>query len=371
QATLPGVYARQTNNIVNTNSYYDIIFNTATTAAIKEIRVTFPAGTDVSIARLVEAEGIGEGAVGPGSIAGQTVTYFVKGAEVTTIPAGTQIRLELANIVNPSSPGNGYRVTVETRGTTNNIIDGPTQSFAYSIKQIDGGSLSCNNIPKLDVNSVIASGNDGNVPSNVIDNDFNTRWSNNGVGSWIQFDLGAKKSICSVDIGWYRGNTRQYDFGVSVSDDGTNFVNKFSGKSSGTATSLEQYNMPAGTEGRYVRVTVNGNTENDWASITEIAVFGSAPPPSSNQPPTADSKSVTTSMNTAVDITFSGKDPENGPLTFTVADLPKNGKVVAVAGSTNTVRYTPNTGFTGSDSFTYTAKDNKGAESAKATVSIS
>jgi hypothetical protein len=32
--------------------------------------------------------------------------------------------------------------------------------------------------------------------------------------------------------------------------------------------------MPAGTEARYVRITVNGNTENNWASITEIAVNG-------------------------------------------------------------------------------------------------
>jgi len=32
--------------------------------------------------------------------------------------------------------------------------------------------------------------------------------------------------------------------------------------------------LPSGIEGRYVRVTVNGNTQNEWASITEIAVFG-------------------------------------------------------------------------------------------------
>jgi hypothetical protein len=144
QAALSGVAARQTNDIVNTNAYYDIIFNTATTAAIKEIRVTFPAGTDVSIARLVEAEGIGKGVVGPGTISGQTVRYVVPAAGVTTIPAGTQIRIELSNIVNPSSPGNGFTVTVETRGTTNNIIDGPTQSFAYPIKQIGTGQIADN-----------------------------------------------------------------------------------------------------------------------------------------------------------------------------------------------------------------------------------
>jgi hypothetical protein len=127
---------------------------------------------------------------------------------------------------------------------------------------------------KLSVSGVTAIGSDGNVPSNVIDNNLNTRWSNLGKGSWIQLDLGAKKSICSVDIAWYVGNTRQNSFVISVSDDGTTFTNKFSGTSSGTTTSPEKYNMPAGTEGRYVLITVNGNTQNDWASITEIATFG-------------------------------------------------------------------------------------------------
>jgi hypothetical protein len=146
QAALSGVAARQTNNIVNTNTYYDIIFKTATTAAIKEIRIIFPSDTDVSIARLVEAEGIGKGVVGPSTIEGQTVRYIVLASDVTTIPAGTQIRLELSNIVNPSSPGNGYTVTVETRGTSNNVIDGPTQSFTYPIKQIGSSDIAGNSI---------------------------------------------------------------------------------------------------------------------------------------------------------------------------------------------------------------------------------
>ena len=38
--------------------------------------------------------------------------------------------------------------------------------------------------------------------------------------------------------------------------------------------SAEKYTLLGGTEGRYVRITVNGNTENDWASINEISVFG-------------------------------------------------------------------------------------------------
>jgi hypothetical protein len=217
---------------------------------------------------------------------------------------------------------------------------------------------------KLPVRSVSAIGSDGNAPSNVIDNNLNTRWSNKGIGSWIQLDLGSEKSICSVDIAWYRGNIgRQNNFVISV--------DRFSGKSSGTTAALEKYDMPeAVTDGRYVRITVNGNNENDWASITEIAVFGStSPPPGPNQPPTADSKSITTAMGTPVDVTLSGQDPEGKPLTFNVVDQPTHG-ILSATTTEGPIRYTPNTGYTGPDSFTYTATDGEKTSVNKATVSI-
>src|SRR5262245_23070124 len=102
---------------------------------------------------------------------------------------------------------------------------------------------------KVAVSAVAASGNDGNVPSNVLDNNLGTRWSNLGQGSWIQLDLGSKKSICSVDIAWYRGDIRQNNFVISVSDDGTTFTNKLTGTSN-LGTAAEKYTLPGGTEGR-------------------------------------------------------------------------------------------------------------------------
>ena len=47
-----------------------------------------------------------------------------------------------------------------------------------------------------------------------------------------------------------------------------------SADTSNLGTTAEKYSLPAGTEGRYVRITVNGNTENQWASVTEVAVNG-------------------------------------------------------------------------------------------------
>jgi F5/8 type C domain len=172
----------------------------------------------------------------------------------------------------PSSIDNRYDIPIAMP-----IVTGTTEGNVSTLATCE----------KLPVTSVTAIGNDGNTPSNIIDNNLNTRWSNNGVGSWIQLDLGSKRTICSVDIAWYRGDMRVNNFEISVFNDA---------KSSGTTTSSEKYDMPAGTEGRYVMIKVNGNTENNWASITEIAVFGArigseppSPPPAEppSPPPTS------------------------------------------------------------------------------------
>ena len=123
------------------------------------------------------------------------------------------------------------------------------------------------------ISGVSAIGNDGNVPQNTLDNNLNTRWSNLGFPSWIQYDLGESQPICNVDIAWYRGNLRENTFTISVSNDGINFTPIFSGQSSGETTGLEQYNVPD-TMGRYMRITVTDNTENDWSSITEVRING-------------------------------------------------------------------------------------------------
>jgi hypothetical protein len=138
----------------------------------------------------------------------------------------------------------------------------------------DANAQSCSvNLP---VSTITASGNDGNVPQNVLDNNVGTRWSSNGIGQFITTDLGSvQKNICSVDIAWYNGNARKYHFVISTSTDGTTFTNKFTGDSSGTTLNSEKYVITA-TDARYVRVTVNGNTVNNWASITELDVFSSS-----------------------------------------------------------------------------------------------
>ena len=134
------------------------------------------------------------------------------------------------------------------------------------------GTSTCNN--NMMIASVSASGDDGNnPPSNVLDNNLGTRWGSSGLGQYITADLGFPKTICGVKIAWYKGNERVSNFVISTSADGITFTNKLSSQSSGTTLNPELYSFsPAGA--RYVKITVNGNSQNDWATITELRVFG-------------------------------------------------------------------------------------------------
>jgi hypothetical protein len=52
----------------------------------------------------------------------------------------------------------------------------------------------------LKPSAIAASANGSHSPTDAIDNKNNTEWSNPGILSWIQADLGSVKAICSIDI---------------------------------------------------------------------------------------------------------------------------------------------------------------------------
>jgi Domain of unknown function (DUF1929)/Bacterial Ig domain len=103
------------------------------------------------------------------------------------------------------------------------------------------------------------------------------------------------------------------------------------------------------------------------------------PPPPGNTAPTAGSTSATTERDAPVNITLSGTDVDTCELSFTVEAEPTHGTLTAPAaaactpGSPNrdtaTVTYTPASGYTGSDSFTYWTNDGE-LDSAPATVTL-
>ncbi|HEX6357889.1 polysaccharide lyase family 7 protein [Actinophytocola sp.] len=122
------------------------------------------------------------------------------------------------------------------------------------------------------VTGVTASGDDGNVPANTLDNDLSTRWSAQGDGVWIRYDLGSPQTIGSVSIAWHKGDTRRDTFDVQLSDDGSAWTTVLARTTtSGTTLQPQNYDF-ADRSARYLRIVGHGNTVNNWTSITETAI---------------------------------------------------------------------------------------------------
>ena len=108
--------------------------------------------------------------------------------------------------------------------------------------------------------------------------------------------------------------------------------------------------------------TATGYTVVGTGPTAPVTVTGA----SVNHPPVASNGSVTTQMNTPVGVTLHASDVDGDALTYVIVAGPAHG---TLSGSGAHRTYTPNTGYSGPDSFTFRANDGT-ANSNVATVSI-
>ena len=271
------------------------------------------------------------------------------------------------------------------------------------------------------------------VFAKLLDNDYDTKWKEEGFGSFIQADLGSIESVCNVGIAWDKGDERSYNFVISTSDDGTTFTDALRGTSSGSTEALETYDL-SDVESRYIRVTVFGNNDDnnddhDTAAINEIRIGTSTADSQSNNsssngqlelseesleannttsstnsseitpdnyiteltdmmvtdgfqervqkqfvdtnlPPSVEDLNIRAASVSSVEIELKGSDLSSpDELDYSVIDPPTNG-ILKTGTDQDRVLYYPNPGYVGSDSFTYRAIDNQGLESVLGTVDI-
>jgi hypothetical protein len=82
-------------------------------------------------------------------------------------------------------------------------------------------------------------------------------------------------------------------------------------------------------------------------------------------PPTVNDIHIQTNMNTPIEITLTGTDSiPRDVLKFSVVNLPQHGNLTHSI-NPNSVLYTPDAGFSGTDSFTYKATDSQGLDNSK------
>jgi Family of unknown function (DUF6288)/Carbohydrate esterase, sialic acid-specific acetylesterase/Bacterial Ig domain len=132
------------------------------------------------------------------------------------------------------------------------------------------------------------------------------------------------------------------------------------GTLSGTAPNLTYTPAPNDNGSLSLTFKVNDGTvdsaiETVWIAVTAV-----------NDAPVATPQSVITPHNTNKTITLGGSDVEGSALTYTVVTQPTRG---SLSGSGSNLNYTPTTGTSGPDSFTYKVNDGS-LDSATVTVSI-
>lgn len=127
---------------------------------------------------------------------------------------------------------------------------------------------SSSNTQVIKVVKATATADDGNVPANAIDGRSSTRWSAQGKGQKLFLDLGTVVyQVNGVDITWYNGSQRTATCDILV--DSTKVATSTSSKS--VPVTQIRFN---GVNGKMVTVVGQGNSVNDWNSITEVKVYG-------------------------------------------------------------------------------------------------
>jgi hypothetical protein len=113
-------------------------------------------------------------------------------------------------------------------------------------------------------------------PPDAIDGDMSNWWAVQGVPSWLQIELEKMSTICAVEIAWNKGDERTYEFTITASTDGSNFMEVFSGKSSGKKQSFERYEIDSSPpDVKIIKLDFSGSSsEKGWVSIKEVKVTG-------------------------------------------------------------------------------------------------
>ena len=111
------------------------------------------------------------------------------------------------------------------------------------------------------------------IVQNTIDGDLSaeSRWTSEGEGEWVRYNLENVEKISSVDIAFHLGVNRTYSLTIEVSKDASDWVKVFSGSSSQQTNDFENFEFDD-IDGQYVRITGFGNSSNELNSYTEVAI---------------------------------------------------------------------------------------------------
>lgn len=148
-----------------------------------------------------------------------------------------------------------------------------------------GGDTVGTNLLTYSDSDITAIGQYGDGAPNLVNDGGNldTHWAYKPVPGWIQVDLGALKRVDYLRIAWYKGNERVYNYKVELSEDNSAWSQVFQGATKGDGLDHERANF-TDKDARYVKMTVTSNSVNDYASVTDLQIWGNNTPLSGGTP---------------------------------------------------------------------------------------
>ena len=177
--------------------------------------------------------------------------------------------LPLANVASAKCEISGNDDVFGTNEITVTALDGKTTAkYRVTIEPFYG-------IGNTPIYNLGYSTSDGNIGENVVDGDFATRWSAQGDGQYLWFDLGKPVKVRSLLVAFSSGDSRLGFFDIQVSEDMENWVTIKECVSSGTTKEAEEYTLE-NVETRYIRFFGHGAGQqpgSGWNSVSEMAVM--------------------------------------------------------------------------------------------------
>jgi F5/8 type C domain len=195
------------------------------------------------------------------------------GFSISVLPEG---RLRFTVMVN------GLRYSVHSDAGT--IIANPLTPVAHdcTVKFLRPTTQANTKLTLLNANISALGFDSPYVVTNVNDANPSTQWVHLALPTWIKVDLGSSKRISRLAIHWYRGATptnMTFGFTIETSPDNVDWTERLDRDSAtAAATGMEYYDITPNVDARYVRVNINENTVDAFASIRDLEVWGSDTP---------------------------------------------------------------------------------------------
>ncbi len=156
-----------------------------------------------------------------------------------------------------------------------NVTDGNGRVTSYTVKILEYDNTNLDVYDRYELTAIEASSEQieeaaVNLKEHSCDNDFNTRWSANGVGEWCIYDLGEEKEIDAFAVAFWMGSQRQFNFEIQTSNDGRNFTQVLTATTAGNTEDAVVYAPDTPVNARYIKLIGYGSNSNEWNNIIEF-----------------------------------------------------------------------------------------------------